>query len=153
MLFKLKRGTHYDRNGKVCKKGDIVESSRDLVAVFSKEKFERDFVAEQKAGVVTVSKPNIPPPVDKDEDRIEDEVEDDVEETKSESLSTYGKDVTSKFPTAEKVEVSVFEKSKWYTIVDKADGEVLNEKKLRKKEVKPFLEQYLDEGADDDDEE
>jgi len=130
MIFKIKRGTHYGRDGKVYKKGEKVESTRDLVAVFSPGKFERDFAAEQKAGIVTVSKPNIPPPVDK--------------------KSEYGKDVTSEFPTAETVEVMVFEDSKWYTIVDKADDSVLNEKKLRRKNVEPFLKQYLDEGADDE---
>jgi len=144
MLFKLKKrcGDHY-QNGKRYRAGDIVESSLDLCVRFP-AKFERDFAAEQKANTApAVSKPNIPPPVDKGGDK-----------NKPSPLSTkYGEDVTSKFPTAEEVEVLVFEKSKWYTVVDKADGEVLNEKKLRRKDVEPFLGQYLsdeDENTDED---
>ena len=141
MLFKVKKGTHYGRGGKVYKKGDSVESSRDLASVFSKEKFERDYAAEQKVGVAVVDKPNIPLPVAE----VKESKEDDVKE-----FGEYGEDVTSEFPTADKVEVMVFGKSKWYTVVDKADGEVLNEKKLRRKEVEPFLEQYLNDDTDED---
>jgi len=144
MLFKLKRGKHCQRDNKVYKKGDTVESSLDLVTVFGKAKFERDYEAEKKIGIAAViSKPNISPPVDKVEDKGE---------GKSKSvLSPFGKDVTSEFPAAEKIEVSVFEKSRWYTVVDEADDSVLNKKSLRRKEVEPFLNQYL-EGVDTDEE-
>jgi len=103
-------------------------------------KFERDFPAEQKAGVVTATKPNIPPPIDKGED----------EKTVSSPLSDYGEDVTTEFPTAEQIEVKVFEKSNWFTVIDEVDNSVLNEKKLRRKEVEPFLIQYLEDDAGKD---
>jgi len=148
MLFKVKRGTHY-RDGKVYKKGDTMESPIDQVAIYGKERFERDFEAEQKAGIVVIdSKPNIPPPVGVGVDKDGDDAE-----ITSPSLSEYGKDVTSEFPTAEEMSVTVFEKSKWFTVVDADDNEVLNEKKLRRKDVEPFLEQYLDENEEDEDNE
>jgi len=140
MIFKVKRGIHYGKDGKVYKKGESVESLNDLVAIYGAVKFERDFVAEQKAGIAVVdNKPNIPPPVDKGEDK----------KSTSSPLSKYGEDVSSNFSNAAKVGVSVFEKSKWHTVVDE-DGEVLNEKKLRRKDVNPFLEQYLDLDEEDD---
>jgi len=151
MIFKLKKGTHLQRD-KVYKKGDRVESLRDLVAIFSKEKFERDYEAEQRAGIDAVavdSKPAIPPPVDKGADKIEKSPP--LPEPKFESV--HGKNVTSEFPTAEEIEVEVFEKLKWYTIVDLADGEILNKKKLRRKDVQSFLEQYLDEKEDGEEDE
>jgi len=136
MIFKLKRGSHYQGDKKFMK-GDTVESSHDLVTLFGKEKFERDYPAEQKAGIATINKPNIPSPVAKA----------DVDKEPGE----YGEDITSEFSTAEEAEVTVFEKSNWCTVVDKEDGEVLNEKKLRRKDIEPFLEQYLtDEDVDED---
>jgi len=139
MLFKVLRGTHY-RDGKVYRKGDTIETSLDLVAMFGKARFERNFEAEQRTGSVVVNKPDIPPPVDEAETQFDG----------SDDSIDYGEDVTSEFPTAEKIEVLVFEKLKWYTVVDKADGEVLNEKKLRRKDVEPFLGLYLDENTDED---
>jgi len=148
MLFKLKRGSHLDAKGKVYKKGATIESSRDLVKIFGKVKFERDHAAEQRTGVPVIDKkPAIPSPVVKTEKSKK------VEEPKNtdtvKESSKYGKDVTSNFPTADDVEVDVFEKAKWYTVIDRADGEVLNTKKLRKKSVEPFLEQYLEEEDED----
>ena len=145
MIFKVKRGTHYGADGKAYKKGALVESSRDLVAVFSKAKFERDYAAEQKTdGTTANSKPNIPRSASKLK----------AKKSKKEVSSEHGIDVTSEFPTATKVGVKVFEKSKWYTAVDEQDDEVLNEKKLRRKDVESFLEQYLnvDDNEDEDDE-
>ena len=106
MIFRVKRGTHY-RDGKCYRKGDSIVTPLDLVAMFGEQRFERDYAAEQKTGgVVTKSKPKIPPPVDKGNDEVE-EVED---EAKSEPLSIHGEDVTLDFPTADKIDVLVFEK-------------------------------------------
>ena len=64
----------------------------------------------------------------------------------------HGVDVSKDFPTAAKVELQVFEKSKWFTVVDPDNGEVLNDKKLRKSKVEDFLADYLDENEDAEDE-
>ncbi len=137
MLFKVKRGVFYQGNV-TYKKGSIVDTDLDLCERFSKEKFERMHELERTRGTVSAKKPSIPPPVDKGKG-----------DTTSEPLSTYGKDVTSEFPTAADVEVKVFRKNKAYTVVDLEDNGVLNEDKLRRKDVEPFLEQYL--GEEDED--
>ena len=71
--------------------------------------------------------------------------------------SEHGVDVTSDFPIVSKLdmELKVFEKSKWFTVVDPENDEVLNEKKLRKGKVEGFLKDYLqdDEDGDEDEEE
>jgi len=135
MLFKVKRGTHY-KGGVVYKKGDLVDTSIDLVARFGKAKFERDFKAEgATGGPISGTKPAIP--TSTNESRTVKAV------TKPLPPSPYGKDVTSNFPTAKDVDVTIFERAKWHTVVDNTDGEVLNEKKLREKDVGAFLEQYL----------
>ena len=154
MLYRLRAGSH-KQGGKRYKKGDIVDTTFDLCSMF-RNKFEvvhedlNDTGTEEetKRG----KKPNIPPPVDKGKDKAEDKVVD--KGTKSKSLSTlYGEEVTSGFPTAEKVKVRVFEKLRWYMIIDCDDDEVLNEKKLRKKEIEPFLEQYLEADEEEDEDE
>lgn len=138
MLFKVLRGSHY-QGKKIYKKGETVESFRDLVAVFGKKKFERDYPAEQRTVSVARAKPNIPLPVDDVEEEVE-EIEDD--DKVEEPLSIHGENVTSEFPTAEKVDMIIFVKANWYSVIDKRDNKVLNKKKLRRKEVEPFLEQY-----------
>jgi len=65
----------------------------------------------------------------------------------------HGVDVSEEFPTAAKVDLQVFEKSKWFVVVDPENDEVLNEKKLRKDKVEPFLAEYLQEDEDEEDEE
>jgi len=146
MLFRLKEhcGQHVE-DGKVYKSGDVIETERDLPTIFHGKdakgrnrdgKFERvheDLKDTGKKDTSRVQRPNIPPGVSpKQETKVADEE------------SVHGKDVTSEFPTAEKVDVKVFEKSRWFTVVDMQDNSVLNEKKLRRKEVEPFLGQYLD---------
>ena len=64
----------------------------------------------------------------------------------------HGVDVSKDFPTAAKVDLQVFEKSKWFTVVDPDNGEVLNDKKLRKSKVEDFLADYLDDNEDAEDE-
>lgn len=151
MLFRLKKGCgQHVGNGKLYKPGDVIETSRDLPTIFHGKdasgrnrpgKFEKVYEDLKDTGAKDTSrirKPNIPPGVSP------------KQETKKvvDEESVHGKDVTSEFPTAEKVGVKVFEKSRWFTVVDTQDNSVLNEKKLRKKDVEPFLEQYLD--IDDD---
>jgi len=141
MKFRLKKncGSHVE-GGKIYKAGDIIETDNDLAAIFHGKdangnnrpgKFELihdESLKDTGKEDTTRVRPDIAPP----------------------AANEYGKDVSSEFPTADKVDVLVFEKSKWYTVVDKADGEVLSEKRLRRKDVEPFLEQYLNENTDED---
>ncbi len=168
MFFRVMGGSHV-QDGKKYKKGDLVETSLDLCSMF-RGKFKRVYkeeLAELKdQGVEYVgadNKPDIPKPEDvkpvetstseKTETKQDTSTQEPVKPT-----SEHGKDVTSEFPTADKAGLLVFEKSKWYTVVDKADNQVLNEKKLRKAEVEDFVEQYepqedvdgVDEEFDDD---
>lgn len=63
-------------------------------------------------------------------------------EPKSET-SKYGKKVNNLFPEADKLDIDVYcDKASWYTCVDRDDGEVLNDKKLRKAAVPAFLKKY-----------
>lgn len=167
MLFRLKKkcGDHA-QDGKIYKSGDIVETDIDLCALF-RNKFERAYEQELKdtgKEDTTAKKPNIPSPLGKDDEVVEeiisdslpkDEVEteeavsdflleDDEPDKNAEDETEHGKDVTSEFPTAVKLRLKVFEKSKWYVVVDVSDGSVLNVKKLREKEVQSFIEQYLE---------
>ena len=77
------------------------------------------------------------------------DMEDPVIKTSVES--EHGTDVSKDFPTAAKVELQVFEKSKWFTVVDPDNGEVLNDKKLRRKNVEDFLADYVQDDKDEDD--
>jgi hypothetical protein len=154
MIFKVKGGTH-EQNGKSYKKGDFVDTELPLTEMF-RGKFERQFDQEtlKDTGVVSkISKPNItPPPLggskavtaelpSKEKEAVLDIKDETFVEEYPESL--YGTDVTDKYPTAEEVHVKVFEKSKWCVIVDPIDERVLNDKKLRGKDVEDFLEDLL----------
>lgn len=146
MLFRLKEKCgHHVEDGKIYKSGDIIETERDLPTIFHGKdakgrnrsgKFERVHENLKDTGTKDTSRiqrPNIPPGVSpKQKTKV------------ANKESAHGEDVTSEFPTAEKVEVKVFEKSRWFTVIDTQDDSILNEKKLRRKEVELFLEQYLD---------
>lgn len=155
-LLKPKCGDHVepDANGKPVKyvAGDVVPSKIDLVRTFP-EKFELVEGQEVSKGE-KLNTPSIPLPneVKREITNVESETPEPIEsETPSES--EYGQDVSDEFPTASEVNLKVFEKSKWYTVIDpEEDNEVLNEKKLRKNAVEDFLAQYLsDDDADDED--
>ena len=169
--LKLRSGNHVERYKKgelvTYKAGSVVSSDRDLVALFP-DKFE--LISGRDLGKVATT-PNIPKLSKKKKSDLEDKdvirnkdgtVYKDMEDpgfgVKTSEESKYGIDVTEGFPTALKVGLNVFEKSRWFTVVDPENDEVLNEKKLRKDKVEGFLKDYLHdeeekEDEDDDDEE
>ena len=144
------------------KSGDRVSSDEDLVTKWP-GKF--GLVGAYDEGPVSDA-PEIPTPSDK---KAKKDAKGKVTKTKTSKIEPpaegkHGIDVTKDFPTAATVELQVFEKSKWFTVIDPDNGEVLNEKKLRGKHVEDFLKDYLpdnedtndeddDEDEDDDDEE
>ena len=147
-LYILKKnvGSHTDLKGKKYFSGDMIKSDVDLVVKFP-GKF--DLTNESMQPVVnTPSRPEIPGPmsdvgesesptdptldIDNDGDKIEEEVK-------------YGKDVTDQFEDAVTAELKVYKRTQWYTIIDPDDGEILNNKKLRKKDVGSFLATYVEE--------
>ncbi len=152
MLFRLKGGSHA-QDGKVYKKGDVIETDRNLCAMF-RNKFERVYEQELKDTGTELKKPNIPPPVQSPPAGKGDgeaakltpeplpEVSPDADESEKDVKSEHGDNVTAAFPAAEKIGLSVFEKSNWYVVVDNDDSSVLNGKKLRKDAVAGFLKQY-----------
>jgi len=145
--FRLKEkcGNHIgppDTKGfrKTYKAGDMIISDDDLV-----EKWPSKFVlVSDKRRKSVATAPNIPVPSTKKKKKVsEKKIQEDMEEPII-SESEHGIDVTAEFPTASKVDLKVFEKSKWYTVVDPDNNEVLNEKKLRQAKVESFLAEYED---------
>lgn len=163
-LFKLKAkcGNHIgpaDEEGNriTYKAGDTISSEENLA-----EKYPQKFILLQGSGsaqqnVPVAPKIQIPKRKGKKEEKIEynrdGSVYRDMEDPViSSNESEHGIDVTENFPTASEAGLHVFEKARWFTVVDPDDGEVLNEKKLRKKAVKSFLEDYLTDDDDDTEE-
>ena len=149
MLFRLKGGKHI-QDGKKYKKGDIIDTFIDLAKIFRGkfEKVSKEFVEEARASITT--NPEIPLSVEDDAvvEPVKEQPESDFAEEESETLEEdaevdYGKEITSEFPTAAEIEVKVYAKSNWCTVIDTRDNEVLNTKKLRKKNVEEFLQSYL----------
>ena len=165
--IKLKCGSH-TQDGKKYIAGDTIESNVDLAKIFP-------FKFVKIEGIAPVNEDVAPPDIPMlQEEGKEDSASKSLEpsfpevetqqsnatiplpsETKEEEIkeeeSEYGKDVTAKFPSASKVKLKVYVKSNWYSVVDPDDGEVLNEKKLRKRAVTEFLKDYLEEDVDADD--
>lgn len=148
MLFRLRKGCgNHEQNGRLYKPGDIIETSLDLPSMFKANKFERIRKTKGHTGpadtgtvIATKTRPPSSPTA-----------EDVPEEDKNPRANRgYGKDVSSEFSTAKEAAVKVFRKGNWFLVVDKNDGQVLNEKKLRRKEVEPFIEQYLNPPEEDD---
>jgi len=132
------------------KAGDKVISEDDLVA-----KFPKKFELLSSPPVDGNAKPDIPVLDSKDKKVSKNKG---TPKTVVPEESEHGVDVTKEFPTAVEAKLKVFEKSRWFTVIDPEDNEVLNEKKLRKKKVESFLADYLrpeddDENDEEDDEE
>jgi hypothetical protein len=161
MKFRVKKqcGNH-NHNGTIYGPGDIFESDRDETKRF-RNKFERVLTEDE----VMPAKPNITVPKKKRsakkeeveeisdastssevEDVEELDLEEEVVEEEDEPQDNRpdGKDVTEDYPTAVELEVEVFQKGIWHVVYDPADDEILSKKKLRAKQVQPFLEKYLD---------
>jgi len=161
--FILQGGQHIDENGKVYNKGDSITSSLPLDKIF-KNKFIIDHTATQTGAFqqqsVVVDKPDIPVlsqvPFDEEGGADASSVPPTSDQNPSEQLTTddhpkYGKDISADFDIAEEVGLKVYCKSAWCVVIDPENGDVMNEAKLRKKDVVEFLEQYLDDDLDDDD--
>ncbi len=140
------------------KSGDKVPSDEDLVTKWP-GKFE--LVGRYKEED-TPDAPDFPSKSEKKSKSKKATKKEDIKTKSSKSpqkipvVSKYGVDVTEDFPTAAKVKLQVFEKLKWFTVIDPDNGEVLNEKKLRKRNVESFLEEYVpdeDEDAEEDEDE
>ena len=159
MKFRLKPkcGDHLARNEQgemiTYKSGDVVESDRDLVAMFPR-KFE--LVGGMTTAAGNVSIPDIPIK-DKGKGGISgsspEPLSFEKEEEKKKEKSKYGVDVTDEFPTAAKVKLTIFKKGSWFVVIDPGDGEVLNVKKLRKAEIEDFLGEYMEDDEDEDEDE
>jgi len=150
-LFRLgKRCGDHVEDGKMISPGATIESARNLEKVFP-GKFVKVHPDENDYEIPD-EEPNIPSP-----EAVYDKGEG---EDVSESDSPYpvhpefGIDITSEFPLAEEIEVKVYEKNHWCQIVDETeDGkEIINDKKLRRKNVKTFLETIeIEEDEEDED--
>ena len=155
MLFKLKKdvASHRDENKKVYEPGDTIESEHDLVRMWP-TKFDLISGLEQTD---IPSAPSIPAPAKTDGQKGKGGVEPETTPPKSkkkkgdeEKESAHGKDVTADFPSAKGVGFKIYEKGNWFTVVDANDGEKMNEKALRKKDVQTFLDKYVAEPEEND---
>lgn len=162
-LYRLKKTCHkqpcgdhveVDKQGKphLIKPGETFESHRDLIAKFCKgkpgegckfEKVHPDEITPPDES------PNIPSP-----GAIADTGGEDDDTSPPIIHPEFGEDITSEFPLAKEKEVKVYIKKHWCQVVDETEGEeeVLNDSKLRKKNVDAFLED-LEEAEEDGDEE
>ncbi len=155
MKFKLKGGSHI-QDDVTYNKGDTITTDIDLAAKFGKHRFERigrmvdDNVKQPEIKSVrkgkgkkkkTSSKKTSSKPLPSTSSKTKKEVK----------KEKYGMDVTEDFPTAVEAGFTIFEEEHWFTIVDEND-EVLNDKKMRKKDVPAFLENYLAEDGDETEE-
>jgi hypothetical protein len=137
MYFKVLAGSH-QQDGKTYKVGQIVPSEVNLVKLF-RNKFQQ---AEKPAEVDDETNdvgtaPDL-------SSTLEDKGADNLNINVKDLVKKYGVNVTTQFPTAAKVKMLVFQKVNWFTPVDSFDGTVMCDRKLRVKEVEPFLKQYLD---------
>jgi len=167
MLFKLKKdvASHRDENGKVYEPGDTIESEHDLVRMWP-TKF--DLISGSAKQTDIPSAPSIPAPAKTDGQKGKGSVEvgtttlpkSKKKKGDEEKESAHGKNVTADFPSAKKGGFKIYEKGNWFTVVDANDGEKMNEKALRKKDVQTFLNKFAaapddnedDENSDEDDE-
>jgi len=141
MLFKLKNGRHKD-GSKIYVVGDLVRSEVDLDIIF-RNKFEKiEQVQVETAPKVAKAEPKLPSPPP--EDDVEDDVEEDLEAEVTES-SEYGEEVPGN-KLSKKADCRMFKKGNWYTLVSATTGEVLNDKKIKKGQVKPFLMDLIAKG-------
>ena len=127
MKFRLKGGRHVE-DDITYNKGDVITTGTDLAAKFGKRRFERlgKFVDED------VEQPRIRSTQSKTRKK----------KSKKKEKDSCGLDVTEDFAVAKDAGLTVFEKEHWLTVFDENDV-VLNDKKLRKKDVPSFLEEYL----------
>jgi len=144
-------GNHIEKNSEdkpiTYKSGDVVKSDRDLTIAFP-GKFEVVLGGEASEDMPTA--PNISKPSKKK--KISTSPKESASKKVEIPESEHGVDVTKEFPTASEVKLKVFEKSKWFIVVDPDNNEVLNEKKLRKGKVEDFLADYSSPEDEDDDE-
>jgi hypothetical protein len=145
MKFRVLAGRYY-KGKKMYEKGSTVESDRDLVKVFGKEKFEpiieplqlepsdvknKSSPPSSKTGgaeVITSIPPSSAPP-----------------DLLNIDYTSFGKDVTKNYINATRGGVRVFLKDDTYSIVDAGDGSIHNSKPLTsEKKVLRFLERLLE---------
>lgn len=163
MWFKLVKGnTHIhpvkDENGKdiinaegiattkVYKKGDRIETDVPLDKLFRGGKFVRINVdgSEDIPELPDIPRsPDIPKP---DVDEADKKIKSSLSKSGKKG-NPYGKRVRNVFKRTKRHGVKVYVKKGWYSIVDKIDGGILNDVKLREDDVQAFINSL----EDDDD--
>ena len=111
-------GDHVFVDGSVVKNGDVCTCDEDLCAKFV-NKFERVH-ADETTTPAPKKKPKVP---------------------QKPETETGPVDVTDDFEGAAENDLKVIKENNGWSIID--DGEVVNEKPLRKKEVAGTIEEYL----------
>lgn len=133
MLFRVLAGRH-TANKVVYAKDDIVESDRDLVALFGDNKFKREIELEMKQDKTS--------PADSKAETTEP-----PKSTKPKSKSTQPKpkDVTKDYPLAADNGLLVTKIGRKYFVADEEDPDTpLNDKGLKLNEVEGFIEDQFE---------
>jgi len=138
--LKLIGGRHTMEDGTVIIKGTIIKTSVPLHTIFVR-KFER--IYQEESVHVMPEAPNIPTPHQPRQPEK-------IELPRSLEKADYGKDVTKNFPMAAEADMQVFKDSEGYVVVDPDTGEAVSLFGLKKKEVNPFLDGYLEDVVEDD---
>jgi hypothetical protein len=133
MKFKVLGGQHVDENMRTYRKDDVIVSDFDLVDKFP-NKFER--LHDDPAPVPVANLEPIIPGKSKEADPPAEP-----------PLVDYGDEVTEDYNCED--DIHVFRKGTWCTVMD-ADGKVLNDKKIRAKEVQAFIDDLYEDEVDED---
>jgi len=149
--YKVLEGRHTDSNGKDYQKGEIIESTKDLMKIFQ-NKFvlvSGDPAADISVKIpapapilpvkipIAAALPNVkipaplPVPIAP------------VAPVAPEAGSPLGTDITDRFPAAIKAQLKVFRKGKDYFVTEVSDiAEALNDTPLNKIQVDEFVKAY-----------
>lgn len=139
MKFKLLGGSHTEDKVSYSK-GDVITTDTDLAAKFGKRRFER---------LGKLIDEDVEQPVIK---TVRTKGKKKTKKKSKEKKNNLGLEVTEDFAVAKEAGFTIFEKERWFTVFDE-NGMVLNDKKLRKKDVPSFLEEYITEDDEEDEEE
>lgn len=149
MRFRLlpKAGNHSetgpDGQRVVYKAGDVIESDKDLVAMF-KGKFERVDLIPPATEPTTPTVPVIPPPSQEQPPKATKAEAPDKSPVREGAPSVLGRNVTKRFPRAVEEDFVVYANGGAFFVCEADDPNTpLHDKPLKKATVTGFIENYL----------
>lgn len=136
--YELLEGKHSDEKGRTYRKGDFIETERDLEGSFGKKRFRRiDPGTAASLPQSEVVAPAATAVIDEPKKILIKAKRDDA------ALAARGTEATDKFEVDSLFQV--FRRGGAYHIFEKGGVTALNAKPLSKKEVESFCKKYLEE--------